>query len=102
MRLHRHVERRSRLIADDQLRLHGQRPGNGNTLALAAGEFVRVTLRGSGIEADLLQQGGNRCRLFVSAGDVERAHAFGDDFTDRHARVERGKRVLKNHLHAPT
>ena len=102
LRLHRHVERRSRLVADDQFRLHGQRPGNGNALALAAGEFVRVTLRGVGIKADLLQQGGNRCHLFVSTGDIERAHAFSDDFTNSHARVERGKRVLKNHLHAPT
>ena len=42
LRLHRDVERRHRLVADDQLRLQRQRAGDAEALALAAGEFVRI------------------------------------------------------------
>ena len=36
LRLDRHVERRDRLVADDQVRLEDQRPGDADALALAA------------------------------------------------------------------
>jgi hypothetical protein len=48
LRLDRHVERRHRLVADDQLRAPGQRPGDADALALAAGELVRIALGVSG------------------------------------------------------
>jgi hypothetical protein len=35
-----HVQRRYRLVGDDQVRVHRQRPGDGEALALAAGELV--------------------------------------------------------------
>ena len=38
--LHRHVEGRDRLVADDQLRVEHERPGDRDALALAAGELV--------------------------------------------------------------
>ena len=41
LRLDRHVERRHRLVADDQLRVQAERPGDADALALAAGELVR-------------------------------------------------------------
>ena len=45
LRLDRDVERRDRLVADDQLRLAGQRAGDADALALAAGELVRIARR---------------------------------------------------------
>ena len=42
LRLHRHVERRDRLVADDQLRLGDDGAGDRDALALAAGELVRA------------------------------------------------------------
>src|SRR5258706_8588241 len=42
LRTDRHVQRRDRLVADDELRLDRERARNGDALALAAGEFVRV------------------------------------------------------------
>src|SRR5258708_16741084 len=42
LRTDRHVERGYWLVADDQFRLDRERPGNPDTLALAAGKFVRV------------------------------------------------------------
>ena len=54
--LDRHVERRDRLVGDDQLRAQRERPGDADALALAAGELVRVAVVVLGVEADQLQQ----------------------------------------------
>ena len=45
LRLHRDVERRDRLVGDQQLGLHRQRAGDADALALAARELVRVAVR---------------------------------------------------------
>ena len=42
LRLNGDVQRGDRLIADDELGVQGQRTGNADTLALAAGELMRV------------------------------------------------------------
>ena len=44
LRLDRDVERGDRLVADDELRVERQRPGDADALALAAGELVRVAV----------------------------------------------------------
>ena len=44
LRLHRNIQCGSRLIADHDFRLNGQRSGNGNALTLPAGKFVRQTI----------------------------------------------------------
>src|SRR6266511_1955008 len=41
LRLDGDVERRDRLVADDQFGFRGERPGDADALALAAREFVR-------------------------------------------------------------
>ncbi len=41
LRLNRNVQRGDRLVADDELRVQRQGAGNADTLALAAGKFVR-------------------------------------------------------------
>jgi hypothetical protein len=42
LRLDRDVQRRDGFVGDQELRLDGQRPGDPDSLALAAGELVRV------------------------------------------------------------
>ena len=42
LRLHRHVERRDRFVADDHLRLDGKCARDPQALPLSAGKFVRV------------------------------------------------------------
>ena len=54
--LDRDVERRDRLVADDQLRAQGDRPGDADALALAAGELVRVAVVVLGVQPDPLHQ----------------------------------------------
>ena len=43
--LDRHIQSRNGFITDDKLRVHGQRPGNADSLTLSAGEFVREAVR---------------------------------------------------------
>ena len=52
LRLHRHVERRGRLVADDELGVRGERAGDGDALALAAGELVRIFRAVVRVQAD--------------------------------------------------
>ena len=78
---------------------HGAR--DADALALAAGEFVRVAV-------DLLRQQPDlgHHRLDARAPilgayqlRVEGAQRLGDDLADRHARIERGERILEDDLH---
>ena len=74
---HRHVERRSRLVADDQLRLHRQRPGHGDALALPSRKFVREASKRFAPQADLFDQALDGTAAFSAAQfRSQRAHAF--------------------------
>ncbi len=55
--LHADVERRHRLVADHQARIEDERAGDGDALALSAGELVRPALGGPGrVDADLVEE----------------------------------------------
>ena len=54
--LDRHVEGGDRLVADDELRVERERPGDPDALALAAGELVRVAVDVALVEPDPGQQ----------------------------------------------
>src|SRR4051812_9395422 len=56
LRADRNVERGHRLVADDEFRFYRQRARDGDALALAAGEFVRVTPRETRLQSDQTQQ----------------------------------------------
>ena len=63
LRLDRDVERRDRLVADDQARLDGERARDADALALPAGELVRVALTSwLGIELHALAAARPRAR----------------------------------------
>src|SRR5690606_31706825 len=90
-----------RLVADDEFRAARQRPGDGDALALAAGEFVRIFPHRVRIEPDALQKVGDALvGLAVPAGEPQRAHGLGDDVADAPARIEAGIGVLEDHLDA--
>ena len=100
LRLDRDVERRDRLVGDDQLRVQRERAGDADALALAAGELVRVAVHVIGRQADELEQ-----LAHPLARSPRRAAApwiserVAEDLPDALARVERGVRVLEDHLH---
>ncbi len=56
LRLDRHVQRRDRLVADDELGVQRQRAGDADALALAAGELVRIAVGEVAVQADRIQQ----------------------------------------------
>src|SRR5690606_17851347 len=72
-------------------------PGDGDTLALAAGKFVDMAAHGIPSDADLEQRLGH---LFApvagAAGQVKR---FGHKLFDCPARIETAEWVLKDNLH---
>ena len=62
LRLHRDVQRRDRLVRDENLGIERERACDADALALAAGELVRIAVHGAWIEADQLQQLAARCQ----------------------------------------
>ena len=54
--LDRNVQSGYRLVADDDLRLHGEGAGNVHTLSLAARELVGIALHVLDVETDLLKR----------------------------------------------
>ena len=66
---HQRVERRGRLVADDQLGLGGQRAGDADALLLAAGELAGTAVGEVRRQADLRQQFGDpRLHLGLPSG----------------------------------
>ena len=100
LRLHRHVERRDRLVADDQPRLDGQRPGDADPLALAAARIradsgahdrgSRPTVRSS--SATRVVDG------LRGPGQPMQPQRLGQDLGHRHGRIQRRVRILEDHL----
>ena len=52
LRLNRNVQSRNRFVADDEFRVDGKRPCDSDTLTLAAGKFVRITVCVFAVESD--------------------------------------------------
>src|SRR4051794_3790280 len=96
--LHRHVERRGRLIRDQQLRLVGDRYRDHHALLLAAGEFVRIgtqpwpRLR----DADICEQLGRTLQRRARAHAPVQAQHLGHLLTDRQHGIERAHRLLED------
>ena len=74
--------------------------GDADALALAAGELMRVAHGVLGVEADELHQLHDAlAALLLVFAQLVHVERFADDVFDRHARVERGVRILEDHLH---
>ena len=58
----RHVERRDRLVGDDDLRRERQRARDAEALALAAGQFVRIAAAMLGVQPDAAPAARGRAR----------------------------------------
>ena len=96
--LNRYIQGGNGLIGDQEFRLHGQGAGDADPLPLAAGELVRETVQGLGVETD---QGHEVARpspgLVLRSAEVH--GAFDDRLSDRAPRVERAVGVLEDDLH---
>jgi hypothetical protein len=100
LRLHRDIEGRHRLVADDEIGLQRQRAGDADALALATGKGVRVAQQIAGIEPHQLEQLDHPVAALSVREVLEADQRLGDERLDIHARVERGIGILEHHLHA--
>ena len=99
--LHRDVERRNRFVADDELRLDRQRPGDADALPLPAGKFVRILRRIFTTQPDFLEELPDALIGGRAFGETVHGQSFADSGADGHPRVQRGERVLEDDLHVP-
>ena len=101
LRLGAHVEGRDRLVADDEIRIDRQRPGNDHALALPAREFVRVAAHHRRVEMDELEQFGHPLAPLARRHGAVDGERLGEDRLDRHARMQARIGVLQHELHMP-
>ncbi len=99
--LNGNIQRRNRLIGNDQRGPGNQRACNGNALTLAAGKLMRIFFRRSLWQADGLQHFGHAVVALAGArAALQRNNRLGNDTLDGMARIERAIRILKNRLKA--
>ena len=101
LRLHRHVERRDRLVGHDHVGIDRQGLGDAQPLALAAGEFMRELAHRLGAKADALEELRYPLVAVRTLCDAEIFQRLADDGSRRQARVHRGVRILEDRLDAP-
>ena len=84
--------------------LHDQRARDGDALALAARELVRIAVQQRlGLPPSVRPTSSSACtmrarRAAASSSGLVDLQAFADDLLDRQARRERRERVLEHHL----
>ena len=96
LRLHRHIQRRRRLIQQQYLRLKNQRSGYRHALPLPAGELMRIALAKGTVEANFVQQRIDPPVAVVDTMDLQRLF---EDIANGVTRMQRSVGVLKYHLH---
>ena len=94
--LHRHIQRRRRLIQQQHLRLKNQRSGYRHALPLPAGELMRITLAKGAVEANFIQQHIDPPVAVVDTMDPQRLF---EDIANGVTGMQRSVGVLKYHLH---
>ncbi len=99
--LHGGIERRGRLVRQQNLRLAGQRQRDHRALAHAAGHLVRKGVepalgRGNPHHFQHFQRARHRLRLALA---LVTHHGFRDLLADGVNRIERQRRLLEDHRH---
>lgn len=88
LHLHRHVQRRDRLVKDDQVGFGRQRARQSDPLPLPALELVRVKRFQFGAQPDLGQQLLNARIAVHGLAEAQQVHGLPDDPPDALARVQ--------------
>ena len=94
--MYRHIQRRGRLIQQQDLRAQQQGAGNGHALPLAAGELMRIAAHGVGGQTHLLKGSGYSQNKVADAVDLQRLRQGAPQGVDG---MQRSIRILKYHLH---
>src|SRR5438093_3320161 len=99
LRLDRHVQGRDRLIGNDELRPKRQRPGNAETLPLAAAELMWKPAAVLAAQSDHLEQLADDSLPLVGRSDTVDEKTFPHDLPHRHAGIQRTVRILEDDLY---
>ena len=98
LRLDRYVQRGDRLVADDEFRIESERSCDADTLALAAGELMRIAVLVVLLQAALAHNVGDVIVQLIGRNDVVLAHRLADDLADGQTRRQAGIRILEDDL----
>ena len=93
-----HVQGGHRLVADDDLGLEDQTPGDADALALAAGKGVGIPAQIGLVQPHLTGDAVHRLLDLPPAHGGIIAQGLADDVKHRHPGVQAGVGVLKDHL----
>ncbi len=99
LRLNRDIQRRDRLVGDDESRVERERAGDADALSLAAAKLVWIAVQDIRIHADDLEQVAHTVVHLFGCAELEVLQRLRDDAPDRVTRVQRAKGVLEDHLH---
>src|SRR5438132_587464 len=87
LRLDGNIERRNRLIRNDEFGVHRQGAGDADALALAPAELVRIAAVVVFSQTDLMEQLDHAFALGFALGKFVDLQAFADDVPYAHARI---------------
>ena len=97
--LNGHVQSGNRLVAHDELGVHGQSPGDADTLTAAAVQLVGVSVGQPAGEAHGVHQLSHLVvPVLLALEEPHGLHGLGDQVGHAHTGVQRGSGVLKDHL----
>ena len=102
LRLRGYIQRRGRLVRDQQVGGFGNRQRNGDALALPAREFMRIEAKRKARfgQADAVQPVAGAGERLILRQVVMDAQHLGHLIADIHQRVQRRHRLLKDHADA--
>jgi hypothetical protein len=100
--LHGHVERGDRLVADDEVRLESESPGDADALLLATREEGRSALPESGVDTHASEQLIGTAAALGAVVEAVDHPRLSHDVTCAEARVEGGEGVLVDELDVST
>ena len=99
LRLNGHIQRGHGLITHYEFGLQCQGARNANALALAAGKLMRIAARVILLHAHAAQRLDHALKALRARADAMHQQALANALAHRHARVQRGVRILKDNLH---
>ena len=99
LRLDGHVQGGHGLIADDELRLQSQGPGDTDALTLAAGELMGIAILVEGLQAAVVHDLIDIVVKFFLGHQTVLADGLTDDLAHGHTGLQRGEGVLEDDLH---
>jgi hypothetical protein len=99
LRLNRHIKSRDRFIGNDKLGFEDQRSGDADALSLSTGELMGKPVSLLAAQPNKLKHICDTFVLLVSVTNAVNPETLGDAETNWGSRVERGIRILEDHLH---